>query len=221
MTTTAYPQRRRSDSSLKPDGHASDWFGEIMFETAEAYGIKIVEARVRIYAHDLSDLPRERVEEAVRRLRREGGQFFPTISDIRRAILGSPEDAALRAWSVLERAAIEIGAWQSWDWEDAWASRAFFMTFDSWAVFCQMEQGPELLVKRKHFIAAYHDARRQHSALRPTVRMMGSHEASGSYKRLESVWAGRVLLDGQIVLERERAALPAADEMKQLPGDTE
>ena len=42
-------------SSLTPDGHVSEWFGRLMFETAEAAGIKVSEARVRIYAADLKD----------------------------------------------------------------------------------------------------------------------------------------------------------------------
>ena len=203
-------------SSLTPDGHVSEWFGRLMFETAEAAGVKVSEARVRIYAADLKDLPPEQVITAVRRARRDGSGFFPLIAEIFRQVGPSPDDQALLAWSYLCQAVSRVGVYASIEIEDACAAEALQHAAGSWSGFCELESGPGLMVIRQAFLAGYRDARRRIPPDALPVRLTGSLEGSGSYERVPAVWVGRLTASGQVVSERERPALPAGQAVNRL-----
>lgn len=162
-------------------GNASRWFGLLFMETAEGIGIKVSESRVRVYASDLSDLQARDVIEAMRRARKEGSGFFPSIAEVRRGIVASPDDAALLAWNSLERSASDIGAWESVTFNDAATAEALEQTFGTWPEFCQMEIGPELALKRQQFLAAYRDARRRLPTTAPPRTMSGLLAGTGNY----------------------------------------
>jgi len=198
---------RTPNSSLTPEGNASRWFGKLIFETAEAYGIKdLTEARVRVYAMDLADLSEEQVTLAIRRLRREGSAFFPQISEIRKQVAPSPDDAAMLAWSSLQDAASSVGAYASLEVEDAHIATALLRVCGSWSGYCALE-GPALLAKKHEFLAAYRDARRTPVARAVSARLPGLCEATGSGVRDQRVWVGRLLADGRVSVDRDRPAL--------------
>ena len=201
-------------SSLKDDGHVSEWFGAIMFEAAEAAGIKISAQRVLIYARDLDDLAPSLVIAAVRRHRQESN-FFPFIADIRRHVLGAVEDVALLAWSRFELAAQEIGGWASIDVEDGYAVEALLGTFGSWTHFCEMD-GSALGAKRAEFLAAYRLARRRGGSVPAALlRLGGQLEQDGRYQRGRAVWVGRIGSAG-VTMVRDVPALPAAPDVNRL-----
>lgn len=203
-------------STLTPDGHVAEWFAVLLFEAAEAAGTKITEARVRIYAAELGDLAPAEIVAAVRRLRREGSGFFPQIVEIRRAILGSPDDAAILAWTGLEHAATAIGAWQPCLIDDPAAALAVQRVFGSWPALCGTERGPAWLVKRQEFLAAYRDARRMEAAAPAPVRFAGLVGETPTAR----AWAGRLLIDGRVEYVADVQALPGTPDVKHLTNGT-
>jgi hypothetical protein len=205
--------------SIGGDGNVSEWFGRIILEAAEACGTKLTEARIRIYAADLADLPADQVIAAFRRVRREGSGFFPSVAEIRRQLMPTPDDEALLAWTSMETAAMKIGAYQSIEFEDAVAAASMLQVFGSWPNWCAQEPGPELALKRQQYLAAYRDLRRQEQAseilnVEPT-RLRGLLEGgAGRYERRERLAVGRVSLRGDV-----RAAFE--NEIGRIEGNTQ
>ena len=178
--------------SLTRDGYAAPWFGALMVESGEATGTKLTATRIRVYAADLADLDPLAVVAAFRRVRREGSGFFPSVSEIRRQVEATPDDAALLAWTALERAADEVGAYRALEVWDAAAAVAVEAVFGSWPAFCACERGPELAQRRQQFMVAYREARRRvPERLAEPRRLPGLHAASGRELRGDTV--GRVL----------------------------
>lgn len=189
------------------NGDVAPWFAAVMVETAEAAGIRLTETRIRIYALDLEDLPPDAIVAAFRRVRREGSGFFPSVAEIRRQVEGTPDDRALLAWTALERAVGLVGAYQSLDVADTAAAEALVTVFGTWPAFCAHEAGPELLVKRQAFLAAYRAARARERDAGPR-RLIGLHEASGSYRAMPALALGQMTADGRVVLCQERIRTP-------------
>lgn len=205
-------------STLDRQNNVREWFAAIVFETAEACGAKLTETRVRIYAADLGDLHQDDIIAAFKRCRREGSGFFPSIAELRRQVVATPDDRALLAWNAMEQAASKVGAYQSIEFEDPAAARALTMVFGSWPSWCQQEIGPELLVKRQQFLAAYREVRRQEAAGAEPIRLSGLLESGGNYQRLPQLAAGRITAHGvvQNVTEAQQAKLEGTT-MRQLP----
>lgn len=209
----------RASSTFDKHGNVAEWFGEVIFETAEACGIKITEARVRVYAADLGDLEPQDITAAFRRCRREGSGFFPSVAEVRRQVVATPDDRALLAWNALEQAAASIGAYQSIEFEDPVAAAALVQVFGSWPQWCGMEAGPELALKRQQYLAAYRDLLRQETAGTDPVRLSGLLEATGKYQRLPQLAVGRITAGGvvQSVTEALQAKLDEVKQARQLP----
>lgn len=163
------------------NGNAARWFGLLIMESAEAHGIKIGEARIRVYATDLADIQALDVIAAFRRARREGSGFFPSVAEVRKQLVASPDDLSLIAWTTLERAAEDVGGWESVEFADPALAKALGDVFGSWPEFCQIEIGPELALKRQQFLAAYRDARRTTRPNAPPVKMNGLLAGQGTY----------------------------------------
>lgn len=207
-------------STLAPDGHVAEWFGRIMLETAEATNTKLTEAKIRVYAHDLQEFTPPQLVAAMRRCRREGKGFFPAVAEVIREIEPSPDDRAMLAWTALEAAAAQIGAYQSIEIEDAAAAEALVAVFGSWASWCEMERGPDLLTKRQQFLAAYRDARRQMPTSPAPVRCAGLLEASGRYERKPALAVGRITARGEVIAGQEAPELPAGQTVNRLTDGT-
>ena len=203
------------ESSLTPDGHASGWFAAAIFATGEAFGIRLTESRIRIYATELSDLCRSDIETALARCRRDG-QFFPQMAEVRKQIHGSLDDAGILAWNTVMQAAARVGSYSSIEFEDPTIAAAVVRTFGSWPAVCALEAGPESHVKRQEFLAALREARRELTTMVP-VRLSGLLESSSHYERRPSVWTARLCADGLVVHEREHPALVSGSARPQLP----
>lgn len=203
-------------SSLTPTGDAAPWFGALMLEAAEACGVKISEGRVRIYAHEFAREEPHRVVEAFRRARREGKGFFPSISEVLQQLGPSTDDAALLAWTGLERAAAQVGAYASLEIEDPCTAAALLATFGSWSAYCATEMGPDLLVKRQAFLAAFREARRRQPVGAQPLRVAGLLEAGGRDHRSPASWTARLTAGGDVVQERERPTLPGGEDVRRL-----
>lgn len=130
-----------------------------MVKLAEAWGARLSETRIRLYAISLADVDlhdlRRACGDAVRECR-----YFPSVSELRGFVgLPSREDAALVAWAAFGQAASSAGAYASVVVDDSAAAEALEQVFGSWAEFCAMEDGPALTLKRQEFLAAYRSAR--------------------------------------------------------------
>jgi len=205
-------------STLTASKDVSEWFGRLMLEAAEAAGAKVSEARIRIYAADLADLPPEQLVAAVRRVRREGSGFFPSVAEIRRQCEASPDDAALLAWTALEQAAATVGGYRSVELEDTVAAAALVQVFGSWPEWCAFERGPELLTRRQQFLAAYRSLRRQ-APRAEAARLPGLSEGGGDYQPRAELTMGHVAADGSVSVVREAPALAPRREDRLLTGD--
>jgi hypothetical protein len=143
------------------NGHVTDEFAKLMVQLASAYAAmsgKLSEPMIRVYAVGLGDLSIDQLKAAMGIVLRES-VFWPSVADIRKAALGSADDAGVLAWMALRRAAAEVGSWASLTVEDGAAAHALDATFASWPEFCRLEEGPEMHTRRQEFLAAYRAAR--------------------------------------------------------------
>jgi len=202
-------------STQDRNGNVVDWFARVIFETAEACGTKLTEARVGVYAADLSDLTAEQITNAFRTCRREGSGFFPSVAEVRRQVVATPDDRALLAWNAMEQAAAKVGAYQSIEFSDPIAAAALLQVFGSWPQWCEQEMGPVLLVKRQQFLAAYRDIRRQQAHGTDPVRLSGMLEGAGNYRRLPGLAAGRITATGAVEAITEGTALRQLPQAKE------
>lgn len=197
------------------DGDRDAAFANLMVMLGEAYpSIRLREGTVRVYDAALRDLPIGALRSAVSRAVQES-QFFPTVALIRSLAVGTADDAALLAWSALERAAQKVGAWQSLVVEDHRAAQALLDTFGSWPAFCATVEGPALALKRQEFLAAFRQAGRTRAML-PATRLAGQCEVSGRYVHAGPCWAGLVTSAWGVHAAKEYQ-LPAAPERHRLP----
>lgn len=169
----------------------SDEFASLMLYMGEAYGVRLSEQRIRIYAQDLSDLSIEQVKEAMAGARREC-KYFPTIAEIRLNALPTIDEAALIAWSGFERAAGQVGAWSPLVVDDVPAAEALTAVFGSWPAYCDSER-IAIATRRQEFVAAYRNHRRYNRKPGPVVLhgLTGGCQAQGG-------WVGHMLKAGPI-----------------------
>jgi hypothetical protein len=177
-------------------------FAALMVALAEAFGGRLTEQRIRLYAQALGDLPLAQVELAVQRGIRES-RYFPSVAELRAFVQPTGDEAALLAWSGFQRAAADVGAWASLVVEDPCAAEALEAVFGSWPEYCSLE-GPAVGARRQEFVAAYRASQRK---VRPaaSVTLTGWCEAGwvghlttgGEVRRLPSVAMVRGLLGSE------------------------
>lgn len=191
-------------------------FAEAMLVLAEATGARLTEHRIRTYFALLSDVGIEDFRKAAYRCARERDQKFlpadldarlPTVAEIRSYLVASESDAALVAWSGLQRAAADVGAYASLDVEDGAAAVALVQVFGGWPEFCQLTD-IAMATRKAEFLAVYRQLRR---ILHAPKRLAGLC-AGGS----ERSWVGRLLASGAVEHVRDQALLEAAPEQKRL-----
>lgn len=167
----------------------------MMLTLAEALNTKLTEARIRIYAQLLSDVPTSDLKLAFHRAANERPSgFFPSPGELRKYVNGTEEDDAILAWAGLRRAASVVGSYSSLEVSDGAAAAALEAVFGSWPEFCLEEEGPAMHARRQEFLAAYRAARR---AAAPPRRLAGLCEASPQYAPDKS-WVGILTCSGQV-----------------------
>lgn len=196
---------------VRKDGGVTPEFGEFMVALATAWSIKLDEARIRIYAHALSDTPLNDLRRAATQAVREC-RYFPTVAELRAFIAPSRDDAALIAWTALGKAAASAGAYASVAIDDGAAAEALEAVFGSWAAFCEMEDGPALGAKRNEFLAAYRAAR-----LRPQVpRRLAGLLPPPPPEAATATWIARIS-GGTVEVVRDRPQLEGRRTRAELP----
>jgi hypothetical protein len=196
-------------------GNVLPRFAELMVKLAGAWGTRLDEVRIRVYALALGDVPFDDVQRACGQAIKES-RYFPSVAELRACVAPSGEDAGLIAWTALWQAAATVGAYVSIVVEDGAAAEALETVFGSWAVFCETDDGPGLGARRQEFLAAYRAARRR---ARGPVRLIGLLPAVPD-ALAGHVWVARIA-GARVTVERggqrqlcgaERAALPAGRE---------
>lgn len=173
----------------------------LMVALSEAYpAMKLREGTVRMYCSGLADVPIEAIKHAMSRAVRECN-FFPTIAQLRGFIEPPVDDAALLAWSGLNKAARLVGAYQSLDVEDIAAASALKAVFGSWAAFCALDDGPALGGKRNEFLAAYREAKRHTRPGQVATRLPGLSAG----RQLPEGWVGRITQAGTVTSTSDAA----------------
>ncbi len=187
----------------------SPQFAKLIVTLASAFqNAKLSEAQVRIYSAALSDIPHDQLASACLRAVREC-TFFPTVAELRRFIAPSLDDAAQLAWSGLQTAAAEIGAYASLELEDPCAAEAVLMIWGSWPAYCVCD-GPAVGARKSEYLAAYRAARRGvwHEGASTTLPGLCTSLGTPASALPEAItWRGRLTAHGTVVAERERRQL--------------
>lgn len=215
-----------SGHHLDKSGNVSEPFAKLLVGLAEAFGTTLTEQRIRIYARALGDIDIDALKIAALAVVRSS-KYFPTVSELRRHVEPSEDDAALIAWTGLLLAAVKVGAYMSLDVEDVSAAAALTAVFGSWAEFCG-QSDVALASQRASFLASHRQSRRilaqERSSTTGPVRLAGLCESSGQYPSgaaASHVWAARLTADGDVVLAPERPRLEEAPALKQLTSSEE
>lgn len=196
------------------DGAATVQFAKWITELASAWDARLTEARIRLYAQALGDIPFETLQAAGARAILQS-KWFPSVSEFRQYVQPTVEDAALLAWSGFCQAASAVGAYGNLDVEDAAAAEALRVVFGSWPEFCYLEDGPALTQKRQEFLAAYRHAVRMSRP--PHARLVGlcGEPPPGL---ASATWIGRLGASGTVDVVRDRPRLGGGlDGMASLP----
>lgn len=136
-----------------------DAFAKAILALAEAYGITLTEVRVKVYRRALADLSTQQILHACGSALKEC-QFFPTVAQLRQHAGASGDDVGLLAWAQLSDLASGTGAYGAVVLDEATA-QALLDVFGSWPEYCEMEDGPQMAIKRQEFLAAHRRARRE------------------------------------------------------------
>jgi hypothetical protein len=184
------------------DPLVTDEFGDVLVKLAEAYGTTLTAGRVKLYAAALADVPLPVLRLACARAVR-ACRFFPTVAELLAQVQPTAEDAALVAWTGLQQAAADIGAYASLEVDDAAAAEALTTVFGSWPEFCAL---PDVAhgAKRAEFLAVYRHARR---TARPGGRVLPGLCAQGAFGGDPAAcWMGRLEAGGTVRPIRESEA---------------
>lgn len=206
-------------------------FYNVMTGVFELYGKKASPELLELYfgaltEYDLSDVVRALNRHAVDP---DAGQFCPKPADVVRLIGGSKQTRALQAWSRVERAAREIGPYQSVVFDDP-IIHAVLEDMGGWIDLCGISSEKDLEFRGHEFAKRYQGYALQGGAQRYQSHMTGLIEADCNTKKLpapkpmligDEGRALRVLRTGgagreQLAkpLDQVLASLPAPDEAK-------
>lgn len=98
-----------------------DQFSLMLTQIAEYCGKPLSPGVVAIYWQGLNDLDLSAVRRALNAhvQNPDSGQFMPKIADIRRALGGTNQDAALVAWAKVDKAVRSVGTYSDVAFDDA------------------------------------------------------------------------------------------------------
>lgn len=200
------------------DGAADERIAKMCEALAAGIGAKLTEDWVRGMAIAFSGVPIDEVRRAFRYAAQNLEQgYLPPPGKLMSFIRPSEDDRALIAWSAFAQAAESAGAYTSLDVEDSAAADALALVCGSWPQFCALEDGPELAMKRREFIAAYRQfAREQPRATYAWTRLQGLC-GEPPPEKAQLVWTARISVSGRVEQVRGQQQLGAAREPDALP----
>lgn len=147
-------------------------FAEMWAAVGEFYDVALTDARLEMFFTAMADLELAEIRAALNAHMRNS-EFFPKPAEIRRALVGTPEDAAALAWVGLLAMVRRCGwAWNSaiqgpLPWPDEATKRAALELYGGWAALCERlpSEGAGLAVAAKHFQQTYSAYARRDQAL--------------------------------------------------------
>ena len=148
----------------------------VMAALAEATGQEAGAFKIKIYAQALADVPVEAIEQAAWTIiRGRTTASFPKVAEIREALGGKPEDAALLALEKVERAIREIGGYTSVIFDDPVIHRVISAFEGGWIGICEMTH-EEWKWARKDFERLYKAFSSQGVSDTTPVKLYGRHD---------------------------------------------
>ncbi len=174
-------------------------FAELITATGELYRLNISPALLELYWSALKNFDITDIKQAfnAHALDPDAGQFMPKPADVVRALEGSKDTQAMRAWSKADRAIRSIGPWQSVVFDDP-IIHAVIADMGGWITLCNVS-GDEYPFKANEFAKRY-----QGYVMRPPMeyprKLIGAAEAHNSIN-------GRVIDPPRILGDQQQARL--------------
>ncbi len=177
-------------------------FFERIVGLSELFHRELSAAAQALYFEALKDLPRADVFAALSDAATEA-EFFPKPVEIRRFVIGNPEDAVERAWLAWKHAAVRVGGWSSLVVRDAALADTLVAMWGGWPEVCAADYSPEMwAAKRKEFERVYRVVSQR--GLSGSRHLAGDCERHNSQRKEWAEFTPVGLLDG----ETARALLP-------------
>lgn len=147
---------------------------------AETYGKPVSDAALGLWWRVLAGYGIGAVETAfaVHLADPDTGQFMPRPADIIRRMSGTSQDAALRAWSQVDRAVRAVGPWQSVVFDDA-TTMAVLRDMGGWTAFAEKSDDEWPFVARE-FENRYRGYRQRGEVPDHPRRLIGFAEAANA-----------------------------------------
>lgn len=188
---------------MKHEDHTE--FCETMSMVAEQYGKTFSGGLSQLYWEGLKEFDWLAVREAISRHLKntDSGMFMPKIADIRKMLVGSTQDSALRAWSKIDKAIRMVGPYETVVFDDPLIHRALH-DMGGWIALSTKTEDEWPFVAREFENRYRGFASRNEKADYP-AKMIGiseAHNAKGSFKVAPPVMIGepaechRVMIGG-------------------------
>ncbi|MDE2104339.1 MAG: hypothetical protein KGL39_44285 [Patescibacteria group bacterium] len=147
---------------MRPEERAE--FLEVLSAVFTLYGKEFSETVGEIWCAAFQDYEFSAVKDALSRhaMNPDSGQFLPKPADVVKMIGGSTMDAALVAWSKLERAVKGVGAWRSVAFDDP-LLHAVVNEMGGWIALCEVSLR-DWPFKQNEFVARYRGYRSRNEA---------------------------------------------------------
>lgn len=155
-----------------------DKFVDVLQVTAEQYNKKLSDGLLALYWQGLHDVDLIAFKDALgRHLRNpDSGQFMPKIADIMKMLNGSSLDAALSAWSKVEKAIRAIGPWRSVAFDDPIIHRVID-DMGGWDVLCNIKTDEDLPFVARDFENRYRGFKSRSQEIEYPPRLSGISDA--------------------------------------------
>lgn len=128
-------------------------FDSILIAMAEVYDQTLSEERLSLYYEALKDMSFEEFQIAANKVARTS-RFFPKPVDFRESVMGSIEDKALEALTLVEDAMRRVGQYKTVVFPDK-VIHMVVEALNGWERCCSMDTENEWKWVRKEFIALY------------------------------------------------------------------
>ncbi len=130
-------------------------FVALLAGVSELYSKKLSSQLLDIYWAALNGYSLQDVKTALERhiMSPDSGQFMPKPADVVRCLRGDSETQALRAWSLVNRAICEIGAYKSVVFDDS-IIHIVIEEMGGWVQLCQLHEN-ELPFRAREFEKRY------------------------------------------------------------------
>ena len=127
----------------------------------------------------------------------DSGQFLPKPADVVKMLAGSTQDAALIAWTKVDRAVRSVGPHQSVCFDDALIN-AVVSDMGGWIQLCKCDKEDEWPFRRNEFVNRFRGYRMRSAAPEYPAHLIGISESANAH-------TGRNIATPILIGDQERA----------------